>query len=721
MNVLLLALSLTAYPMETCARLDEGGRKEEAICCYQTLLDAGPDRRAEAQLHTRLAWLHWKLGAFEQSLASFDATLAIARETGDRTLEGHTVNFIGLLHQIVGDSAAAITHYRQALAIARELDDPKLMGMVLYHLGWVSFVRGDYAAAMTHYEEALAVQRRIGDRKAEALSLLGIGMTRVSLSQFEEALTHFREALPVLVDLGEKEREADARDHIGHALTWLGRPAEAIEYHTVALEIRGGLGLWNNSFALIGLSRAQEALGHVADAAARMQQVVEIVEDARRKNATRAFRSTLYAGRAGHYERLIALRTRLGEHAAAFTASERSRARLTLDSVQEEIDRRDGEPLTAEQIQAEVLDDETVIIEYALGRQKSIAWTVTRDSIEAHELPSRAVIEEAAVRLHGLLSAGDQRANRHAIDTLIDKVSAMLIAPLDLPRGARRLIVVPDGALFYVPFAALERRGVALIERYELTTAPSASALALLRRATARRSHEAAVVVFADPVFRGDDPRVRGAASRDTLDPDLVRSVTETGLGTLSRLPSTRTEANAIARFAASSRKALDFEASRATLSSENFGRYRVVHFATHALVNAQHPERSGIVLSLFDRQGRPVDGFLRVADLYTLDVPADLVVLSACRTGLGKELRGEGIVGLVSGFMHAGAPRVVASYWDVKDAATAELMRRFYRALFTEQLPPAAALRAAQRSMRSEERFRSPYYWAAFSLYGLE
>src|SRR5262249_8750732 len=165
--------------------------------------------------------------------------------------------------------------------------------------------------------------------------------------------------------------------------------------------------------------------------------------------------------------------------------------------------------------------------------------------------------------------------------------------------------------------------------------------------------------------------------------------------------------------------KALDFDANRALAMSPELANYRIVHFATHGLINSQHPELSGLVLSLVDKQGRHQDGFLRAHDLYNLKLEADLVVLSACQTALGKQIKGEGLVGLVRGFMYAGTPRVVASLWDVKDEATAELMKRFYHKMLVEGMRPAAALRAAQVSMWKEPRWQAPYYWAGFMIQG--
>jgi CHAT domain-containing protein len=136
-------------------------------------------------------------------------------------------------------------------------------------------------------------------------------------------------------------------------------------------------------------------------------------------------------------------------------------------------------------------------------------------------------------------------------------------------------------------------------------------------------------------------------------------------------------------------------------------------------LINSVHPELSGLVLSLVDPQGRPQEGFLRLHDIYNLKLGADLVVLSACQTALGKDIRGEGLIGLTRGFMYAGAPRVVASLWEVDDRATAELMKRLYEGMLVRGLTPAAALRDAQLALRRDRRWSDPFYWGAFVLQG--
>ena len=259
--------------------------------------------------------------------------------------------------------------------------------------------------------------------------------------------------------------------------------------------------------------------------------------------------------------------------------------------------------------------------------------------------------------------------------------------------------------------------------------------------------------MLADPVFEEADERVRIAtasngttrggaeptASKESKVDDRAansRFILERALSlqpstgedgkvraglNISRLPFTRREAAAIlaAAPAGAGIQSLDFRASRATATNSELSQYRIVHFATHGLLNSERPELSGIILSLVDENGRPQDGFLRLHEIYNLSLNAELVVLSACQTGLGKEIKGEGLIGLTRGFMYAGSPRVVASLWKVDDVATAELMQRFYRHMLTNKRRPAAALRAAQVEMRRQPRWQSPYYWAAFQLQG--
>jgi CHAT domain-containing protein len=233
------------------------------------------------------------------------------------------------------------------------------------------------------------------------------------------------------------------------------------------------------------------------------------------------------------------------------------------------------------------------------------------------------------------------------------------------------------------------------------------------------------VAVLADPVFEADDPRLKLTPEKTTDHLEVRQALRDVGISPdgveIPRLLASGAEADGIMAAAPwrTGLKAVGFAANRDRVLGPELSNYRIVHFATHGIINSERPELSGIVLSLFDHEGRPQNGFLRLHDIYNLRLPADLVVLSACSTGLGKDVRGEGLIGLTRGFMYAGASGVIASLWKVDDDATAELMKHFYAGLFKKDLSPAAALREAQLAVSQNKRWQSPYYWAGFVLQG--
>lgn len=390
-----------------------------------------------------------------------------------------------------------------------------------------------------------------------------------------------------------------------------------------------------------------------------------------------------------------------------------------------------------------LLDADTLLLEFSLGEERSYVWTVTPDAVKSFELPGRVTVEEAARRFYDLLNErgvnvpGETLAQRKQrldqadgdYSKATEDLSRILLGPVYAELKQKRLMIVAEGILQYVPFAALRspQSDEPLIVKHEIATLPSASVLAVLREQFEdRKPASKALAVLADPVFSRTDSRLtqlakNGHSVPETLNTSALRSAAESGVGDLVRLRFTRQEADEIARLAGENRslKALDFSASRSIATDTALSDFRIVHFATHGLINNQNPNLSGIVLSLVDEEGRAQNGFLRLYDIYNLKLNADLVVLSACQTALGKEIKGEGLVGLTRGFMYAGAPRVVASFWRIEDRASAEIMKRFYEAMLKDGLRPAAALRAAQVSMLREKRWQSPHYWAAFTIQG--
>ena len=392
------------------------------------------------------------------------------------------------------------------------------------------------------------------------------------------------------------------------------------------------------------------------------------------------------------------------------------------------------------------LDGQTLFLEYKLGDESSHLWLVTPDQLESYDLPARAEIETLARQAYELLIernrriAGETTAGNQtriaAAETQWQKAAArlsqmLLPAPVAAKLGNKRLVIVADGALQFIPFGVLTapNSNQALIATNEVVNLPSIAVLTELRRLSGKSPNaRASVAVFADPVFEQDDPRLQQAlkdkanSPQDSPRAQVLRDFEpEQNSGGLARLLASREEAKMIVSFAPRNTffSALDFKASREQAMSAEIGQYRVIHFATHGLLNTTRPELSGIVLSLYDAQGKARDGFLRLNQIYNLRLSSDLVVLSACRTALGREVKGEGLIGLTRGFMYAGAPRVIASLWKVNDEATSELMKFFYRNLLQKKLTASRALREAQVEMQKQPRWRSPYYWGAFILQG--
>jgi len=675
-------------------------------------------RNSEGGVLHNIGQLHDEWGDPVRALEFLEQALAIHRKAGHSTRQALTLAAIAKIRGARGETEAAMALIDEALALIKTSADPRLEALILDELAELHLLRGDLEKARKAFDDALAIQRRIGDRWREAASLYGIARLEKRAGRLTEARNAIDRSIEIVRSIRQDVEPRDLR---------LSFRAATADYYETQIEIL--MALHEREPDAQWAARAFEA-----SEGARARVLVETLHELR-AGAPGSVPPALLA-------RDRDLRARLADKERARMSTLSRNASAQVDAIDREIRdilgelhgieaqiRRSSpryaalvapEPLSLARVQRDALDAETAILEFALGATRSFAWLITSEGVaRAYVLADRATIDRAAVRLHTLLSAGEQRKTRHDVERAASALGELLLAHVNLPKTIHRLVIVPDGSLHHVPFAMLpSRRGKALIDDYELAMIPSASTLLMLREVARTPDYRSGIAVFADPVFSSDDARVTGHAAPAAIDPDLVRSAMQAGTS-LQRLPATRREANDIRRIAPGVRTALDFDASRQTMLGESSSRHSILHVATHALLNSQEPELSGIVLSLVDRKGQAVDGFVRAHDLYALDLDSDLVVLSACRTATGKELRGEGVVGLLSGFMYAGAPRIVASYWDVKDQATAVLMKHFYKAMMNDGKSPAAALRQAQLMVRNDPRWKAPYYWAGFALHG--
>ncbi len=381
-----------------------------------------------------------------------------------------------------------------------------------------------------------------------------------------------------------------------------------------------------------------------------------------------------------------------------------------------------------------LIDEDTAILEFALGENQSYVWIIRKGVFKLVKLPSKDLINQSAREFYLALTDRGTKDDKAIIEKSRN-LSRMILEPFagEL-QNIKRIVVIADGSLQLVPFSALTSAPDAvyepLVSKAEIVNAPSFSSLVFLseNKANRQKSPDKMLAIFADPIFQDDDERLmlnKPAKPKTRQNPadiseNLSQALRDFGIERLARLPFSGIEAREIGKFAPQQTfLALGTMASRQKFLGGDFNSYRILHFATHGFLNQQNPELSGLVLSLFDEKRTPQNGFLRMIDLYSMRLNADLVVLSACQTGLGKETDGEGIIGLTSGFMYAGASGVVSSLWKVEDAATAELMKRFYRAMLKENQTPSAALRTAKNELRQIPRFSNPRYWSGFTLNG--
>lgn len=737
------------------------------------------DRTREVWSLSNIGGLHNQLGDGARALEYLKQALTLYKELGDRYGEGLTLINIGNVYVNFRDWTKTLEYYNLALPITQTQDDRRWSeGMVRTSIGIAKNALGNSAEAIEYLNEALTIHKHVGNRHWEAHTLASLGAAYDSLGQPEKALEYFNQALMLsraianhntqagtLLRIARTERNrgnlSEARQRTEAALDII----ESLRTRVVSQESRASLIASRREYyefyvdLLMRLDQQAPAAGHDAEALqaserahARglLETLTESRVDIRQGVDPQLLERERALQRQINDEEMRRVRLQRGKHTQADVEEiEKSVTRLLEDynRVQSEIRVRSPRyaalthpvPLTLREIQQQVLDDKTMLLEYALGEEKSYLWVVTQSELKSFVLPRRSVVEAAARHVYDLLMVSNKTQARRPTELALAELGRMVLGPAAHLLNKERLMIVADGGLEYVPFAVLpivSARPVGsyepLIARYEVVSLPSASVLGALRREMSNRQRAPeALAVLADAVFQSDDSRlaqgrgkahVSSAKGADvTISRELMRSAGEVGLLNFPRLPFSRREADAIVAKAGEPRslKALDFNASRETVFNAKLDRYRIIHLATHGLFNSQHPTLSGIVLSLYDEQGRPIDGFVRAHEIYNLKLNAELVVLSACRTALGREIKGEGLVGLTRGFMYAGTPSVVASLWDVRDEATSELMSRFYESMFKEQKRPAAALRAAQVSMWKEKRWAAPYYWAGFILQG--
>jgi CHAT domain-containing protein len=694
----------------------------------------------------------------------------------------------GRADYLLGQLNAAEADFKDLLAAssfsktARYKEAARFRVAAATNLGDVLFRKGDLTTARDRYNEAIQMARRDRRIDLEWAAKAGLGRTLWKLSRQTDALNAYREALADIETIVEGSiRAHEARTTFLSTTSQVFAEAAAVNAE-MALAAKGtdptastgvSLQFTAEGFRIAEGARARSLLDVLADGHAEISAGVppELIKRRSENLANQQLFGSQLMG--------VSIAGETPKQDVTRLEAELERLAVEFESLENQI--KTSSPrytslvhtrsLTLDEVQRQVLDDETALLEYSLGDENSYLWVVTRQSASLFKLPAGSIMNQLAMDFRAQLippalqrrnvgidiPTGDQQRglglstepptqNTSAFSRASSALYKAAVAPAASVIGNRRLVIVADGALNFVPFEALvttDRGGDYssldyLVKTNKVSYAPSASVTAAMReqKRTAGRN----ILLVADPIFSANDPRLqRGSAVggnqaestrglgldsavTDVTGPQIPLAPPSGGPPKLSRLAGTRTEAEQISRLANTSGAQadmwLDLSANEHEVKTREIQSYRVLHLATHGILDAQRPQFSGLVLSLVGNKNDD-DGFLRTNEVFNLKLGAPLVMLSACESGLGKVQRGEGVIGLTRAFMYAGAPTVGVTLWSVADKPTAELMTDFYQHLLGPNASPSSAMREAQLAMISGKKYSAPFYWAPFVLVG--
>ncbi|HEV7764205.1 MAG TPA: CHAT domain-containing protein [Thermoanaerobaculia bacterium] len=759
----------------------QSGRWSEAIALYEEALPlttrASLDVAATLEANLGLAFSN--LGDYRRALAAQERSMAIRRSRKVPRLIANGLRGIALTQIAMGDLAKAKASLKEAAELAEVAGDPQVIGNVQFKIGQLHLRDHEIDDAERVLSRALEMLRKARDRRTEARVLVSLARVDVERGNPDAATELLAQALASARETFDRTNQSEILDlrarilqKAGHLDAALRNAQEAVavlesireaivnpdlrssylgtvrRYYDLVIELlmlkherepQGGFAA--EAFRAKERSRARTLLESLARSQAnivkgippellRSERGISRQLDAKENYRVQLLRDSTAAQIAANDATIAELRTRHDAVKNEIRAVSPDYAALEFP-----------EPVALADVQTRLLDSDTTLLAYHLGSDRSVLWVVSDRSVEVHVLPAESQIEGLVKAWHDALRQNPATIDATAATRLRRRTAsagealarAVLHPAAAAVKSSKRLLVLPDGALHYVPFAALpDAQGKPLLHTREIAYLPSATLLDTLRRATrsdraASRDREArSVAVFADPVFQRNDPRLTkrstpGAFAAERSSDAEFASSERMAFGELRRLRFSRREAEAILETADRSKslEALDFRATKQALLTADLRRYAILHIATHGMANAEEPDLSGLMFSRYDARGKRIDGFLGLQDVYNLDLQADLVVLSACRTALGKAVFGEGLISLTRGFMYSGARRVMATVWNVDDRAAARLMAEVYEAMLGRGASPARALRDAQLAMQRDPRWSDPYYWAGFTLHG--
>ena len=678
---------------------------------------------------------YYALGDYQQALTNQHKALTYAETIDDLVFVAFCDEYLGRTYSAIRNPELALQHLENAFRNYSKQKMPMEAARTSALIGQVYLQQGKLQPARKQLNTALITFDKLADHVNGSATLYVLGKLELKQNNLKAAEDYLRRS----IDKTENIRRFSTSKDLTTAFsaTVDDRYQSYIECLMRQHEAQPGKGFDVRAFEASESSRGRALAEMLRATGGNFAGVDSAVMERERvlRNSLRVREDYKVALLTGTYkqEQLVALNAEIAQ-----LEKEHNQLVETIQSSYPDFKQiTHPQSLGLRQIQAQVIaDDNTLMLEFSLGENESYVWAVTRNKLTSYKLPPTARIKEQAENLYNQLNARPDQNKTETTNAAIRDLAQTLLGPVASELNKQRLIVVAHRALNYIPFQVLSnpKNNEPLIASYDVINAPSASILAGLSEEGRRRSRGKVLVAFGSPVFESNysvkannapvdiaslqavdhgrwrqavrDIRVNG----DTYDPASIQPLFFAGRELANLRNVVGDEQSMIAA---------DFDASRDNLLKTDLTQYSILHFATHGFLDSKRPENSGLVLSTMTRDGKAQNGFITLQDVYQLRAPVSVVVLSACETGLGQDVRGEGLIGLTRGFMYAGASSVVASLWKVDDEATAELMKRFYKNMLEDGMTPATALREAQNSFRQHPIWSAPYYWAGFTLQG--
>lgn len=728
---------LVAYVLHSIgaaqAALGDPAGAEEPLRQALSMQRRLPDRAAQASTADRLAAILNASAKRDEALALQLEALAIRRDLNDLRGQAQTLTNIGLTYAALGRRQAALDHYAQGLPLWKQIGEAYGQATTLHNMAETYVFLGDWRTAVEHAKLALPLHQSGQDWPGYAHTLIHLGEAGMGLGDTAGAIAYLRQALSIsrqrgfpwlevsaLLELAEATRKSgqrnEARSLYKNALEQIQRQGQRQREASAVLGLAeteaqpaAAMALFERSLALsrefsshaagipsrLGIARLALAGNDLSTALSHLEAAAAAIETARAEVRPATLRATYLATQHQAFELLLTVYLRLNRVADALHAGERAHARALLELMAQaragELE-NDNAPARLPNIQA-ALHPKEALLHYFMGKDNAFLFVVTRSKVQPFRLASPSHIQMLAAQLRQW-TATPGRRNFTALTQASRKLGEVLLDPaMPLLQGMDSITVVGDGAIHYVPFAMLRSGDSYLIQRFQISYAPSASILVRLRAAP-RISAAENWVGFGDPT-----PLPRNAS----------------GVA-WPRLDAARSEVAAIAKLFPPHQTSvlIGKEATESALKKLPAAGY--LHFAVHGRLDGERPESSALVLAPSPGE----DGLLRVEEIARLRLKSRLAVLAACDSGMGPLQRGEGILGLTRAFLHAGAAQVLVTLWPVTDQSAGRAMTKFYQRLRSGE-SVVKALRFAQLEMLADPATAHPHHWASFVLNGDE